>query len=126
MIPFPSDAVAHACDVTSWEQQLALFQFALSTYNQIDIVVPNAGVSDLGTLTAARATAVNGVPTKPNLKTIEINLIAVLYCAFNAFNIPNELTSSTSATRLALFYLLENSVAGSGALKAIVFVGSMC
>ena len=80
--PGPSDAVAQQCDVTSWEQQLALFQFAMRTYSRIDIVVPNAGVTELGAMTAVRASAVNGVPTKPNLKTIEVNLIAVLYCAF--------------------------------------------
>ncbi|KAF8518750.1 NAD(P)-binding protein [Gautieria morchelliformis] len=103
-----SDAVAQICDVTSWEQQLALFQFAMSTYSRIDIVVPNAGVTELGRLTAVRATAVNGVPTKPNLKTLEVNLTGVVY-----------------STRLALFYLLEKDSQALNSLKAIVFIGSM-
>lgn len=82
MHEFGSDAVAYKCDVTSWDEQLSLFRFAISTFNRIDIVVPNAGVSEIGTLSAARAQAVNGIPTKPNLKTLEVNLIAVLYSKF--------------------------------------------
>ncbi|KAF8588705.1 NAD(P)-binding protein [Ramaria rubella] len=102
------DAIAQKCDVTSWEQQLSLFQFTIRTYNRIDIVVPNAGVSELGRFAAPRVTAVDGIPTKPDLKTLEIDLIGVLYSA-----------------RLALYYLLENQNQSPDSLKAIIFIGSM-
>jgi NADP-dependent 3-hydroxy acid dehydrogenase YdfG len=59
----------------------------VSTYGRIDIVVPNAGVTEIGRLTAARATAVDGAPTKPNLKTLEINLTSVVYCMSDILNI---------------------------------------
>ncbi|KAF8520391.1 NAD(P)-binding protein [Hysterangium stoloniferum] len=102
------DAVAQQCNVTIWEEQLSLFQFAIKTYGHIDIVVPNAGISERGAFTAAATTAVNGAPSKPNLKTLEVNLIGVLY-----------------STRLALYYLMTDYAPGSNALKSLVFIGSM-
>lgn len=90
--PIPSDAVAHKCDVRSWDQQLDLFQTAMKIYGRIDIVVPNAGVTESGSFAAARETAINGVPVKPDILTLEINLIGVLY---SAFDIPWQVSSLT-------------------------------
>jgi len=51
----------------------------MKTYRHIDVVIPNAGVSELGSFTAVRSQVVNGEPTKPSLKTLEVNLFGVLY-----------------------------------------------
>lgn len=97
----------------------------MKKYNRIDIVIPNAGVTERGSFTSARMTATNGVPMKPDTTTLEVNLIGVLYSAFD--NLNNYVHRPDSlATRLALFYLLENHHGSPDALKAIVFVGSMC
>jgi NAD(P)-dependent dehydrogenase (short-subunit alcohol dehydrogenase family) len=36
-------AVAFPCDVSSWTQQLSLFEFVMSQYGKLDILVANAG-----------------------------------------------------------------------------------
>ncbi|KIJ49688.1 hypothetical protein M422DRAFT_28053 [Sphaerobolus stellatus SS14] len=100
------DAISQKCDVTIWEQQLSLFQLAMETFGHVDIVVPNAGLTERGGYSDVRSDLVNGVPKKPDLKTLEVDLIGVLYTA-----------------RLALFYLLEDYT--PDALKSIVFIGSM-
>lgn len=43
-----SDATGVKCDVTSWDQQVALFQHAIDTYGKVDIALCNAGVGELG------------------------------------------------------------------------------
>jgi len=100
------EAIAQQCYVTSWEEQLSLFQLAMKTYGHIDIVVPNAGLTESGSFTSVRLQARNGIPTKPSLKTFQVNLIGVLYSA-----------------RLALYYLLADYKPGM--LKSLIFVGSM-
>ena len=81
--PISSDAVAHKCDVRSWDQQLTLFQIAMRTYNQLDIVIPNAGVAEIGRF---GETSTSEVPVKPDITTLEVNLIGVLYSAFEILN----------------------------------------
>jgi hypothetical protein len=49
--------------------------------------IPNAGVSEVGRLTDIR-TDEKGRPKKPVTKTLEINLVAVLYCMCNTTTIP--------------------------------------
>ncbi|KAL5528531.1 hypothetical protein ACEPAF_7667 [Sanghuangporus sanghuang] len=99
------DAVAKHCNVLEYDQQAALFQFALSKYGRIDVVIPNAGVTEIASLTTVRLNE-QGLPTKPNLKTVEINLISVLY-----------------TTQLAAYYLAKNE--NEGSLKTLVLIGSM-
>lgn len=36
---YDSDAVFKRCDVTSWDEQVDLYDFAISRYNSVDIVV---------------------------------------------------------------------------------------
>lgn len=38
------NAVAFPCDVSSWSQQLSLFDFVMSKYGKLDVLVANAGV----------------------------------------------------------------------------------
>ena len=41
-------AISAKCDVTSWADQLALFQLAVTTFGDVDIVIPNAGIGEKG------------------------------------------------------------------------------
>jgi hypothetical protein len=44
----------------------------------IDVVFANAGVSEVGTFLAKEEEE----PTRPNLKTLDINLLGTLYCEY--------------------------------------------
>jgi len=76
----------------------------MSEYGSVDIVVPNAGIDERGSFSTTNI--VHGKPTKPSFKTIEINLIGVMY-----------------TTHLGLYYMKKNNNPES--LKSIVFLGSM-
>ncbi|KAI9708901.1 MAG: hypothetical protein M1828_002573 [Chrysothrix sp. TS-e1954] len=80
------------CNVTDWQSQVNLFKEAakLSPHGGIDIVVANAGIAGLDGFEEPEKLD-EDTPPKPNLKTIEINLIGVLY-----------------TTHLALFWLQKN------------------
>ncbi|KAF9484424.1 NAD(P)-binding protein [Pholiota conissans] len=93
------------CNVTKFEEQVELFELAVKKFGSVDIVIPNAGVSELGTF---RTVAFNkdGKPVKPSMATLEINLYGVLYTA-----------------HLATHYLRLNQKEND--LKSIVFIGSV-
>lgn len=121
-----SQAIAHTCDVTSWEQQLELFQRTLKEYGTVDVVVANAGIIEKGPFVPAEVD-VNNVPIKPKLITINVNLIGVLYSKV-LFRLDYTVLKrwSTLATHLAQHYLLLDHQPGPGALKSLVLIGSMC
>lgn len=97
--PFGSrQGIFKLCDVTSWDDQVSLFEFAMSTYGSVDIVVcliqildqsyqfwaqsnkhqvPNAGVGERGSFSSTKL--VDGKPIKPLFKTLDINLIGAMY-----------------------------------------------
>jgi len=102
--------VSAKCDVTSWESQLALFSLGMTKFGSIDIVLPNAGVSEIGRFDQRmEEDGIQDRPTKPNLKTLEIDLIAVMY-----------------TTRIALWYFANDQRdADKQGLRAIAFTGSM-
>ncbi|EAU91051.1 hypothetical protein CC1G_03219 [Coprinopsis cinerea okayama7 len=94
-------------NVTNWDDQVALFEHAISTYGAVDIVVPNAGVAE--SPPAGFATVQfdeGGRPVAPSMLTIDVNVKGACYTA-----------------HLAQHYLLLNSQKGD--LKAIVLIGSM-
>jgi NAD(P)-dependent dehydrogenase (short-subunit alcohol dehydrogenase family) len=97
-------AISQRCDVWNWDDQVSLFELAMSEYGSVDIVVPNAGIDERGSFSTTNI--VHGKPTKPSFKTIEINLIGVMY-----------------TTHLGLYYMKKNNNPES--LKSIVFLGSM-
>jgi NAD(P)-dependent dehydrogenase (short-subunit alcohol dehydrogenase family) len=75
--PSSREAISTRCDVTSWEDQVALFDAALQRFGTINVVVANAGVTEhmgLGELKFA-----NGKALKPNLTTTNVNYVAVMY-----------------------------------------------
>ncbi|EGO00337.1 hypothetical protein SERLA73DRAFT_180884 [Serpula lacrymans var. lacrymans S7.3] len=98
------EAVSQRCDVLNWDDQVSLFELAMNTYGAVDVVIPNAGVTEMGIFN--RVEFKNGKPIKPKTTTLEVNLLGALYTA-----------------HLALYYLKVGSVPGS--LKAIIFMASM-
>jgi NAD(P)-dependent dehydrogenase (short-subunit alcohol dehydrogenase family) len=100
--------VTAKCDVTSWDDQVALFALGHSTFGSIDIVLPNAGINEIGLMVDVSPPD-DGPdrPTPPDLTTLNVDLIGVLY-----------------TTRLALYYFDRDDRAYPG-LRAICFTASM-
>jgi NAD(P)-dependent dehydrogenase (short-subunit alcohol dehydrogenase family) len=63
------------CDISSWDEQKAVFAEVYKETGSVDYVFANAGVSEIGNF-LERDT---GEPVKPTLKTIDINLVGTLY-----------------------------------------------
>lgn len=80
------------CNVTDWQSQVNFFKegVKLSLHGGIDVVVANAGIAGADDFEIPRNLDADA-PPKPNLKTLEVNLIGVLY-----------------TTHLALFWLPKN------------------
>jgi len=97
-------ASAIKCNVTDWDAQIDMFELAMKKYGSVDIVVPNAGISESSSFETVKFE--NGRPVKPSLQTLDVNLTAVLYTA-----------------HLALHYLDVNKQPGD--LKSLIFIGSM-
>ncbi|KAI5480568.1 5'-methylthioadenosine phosphorylase [Pseudohyphozyma bogoriensis] len=97
-------AIAARCDTTSWEEQHAMFDLAISTYEHVDIVVPNAGLPETGEWLHDTMDA-DGKLAKPNLKTLEVNITGVCY-----------------TVKLAMYHLARNP---STERKAVVLLGSL-
>ncbi|KAL6243082.1 hypothetical protein RBB50_010182 [Rhinocladiella similis] len=70
--------LAPSCDVTSWDDQLALFKLAISKSPQktVDIVVANAGISGPDDVFSVEDTE---EPIKPRLNIVSIDLLGVIY-----------------------------------------------
>ncbi|XP_006460744.1 hypothetical protein AGABI2DRAFT_203925 [Agaricus bisporus var. bisporus H97] len=98
-------AVFVKCDVLSWEDQLSMFETAISKYGSVDIVIPNAGVTEISHFHSVTLDA-SGKPMIPKLSTLDINLTGVLY-----------------TIHLSLHYLKVNKKAGD--LKSLILIGSM-
>ena len=81
------------CDVTNWQSQVDLFRTAvkLSPTGGIDAVVANAGITDVGTRIDEPGNLDMEEPPKPVFKTIDVNIIGVMY-----------------TTHLAMFWLPRN------------------
>ncbi|KAF8160684.1 hypothetical protein B0H34DRAFT_697678 [Crassisporium funariophilum] len=92
------------CNVTSWEQQVEMFELAMKEYGTVDIVIPNAGVTEVGSF--QKLAFKGGKPVKPNMTTLDVNLIAVMYSA-----------------HLAVHYLQVHHKHGD--LKALILIGSI-
>ncbi|TFK25183.1 NAD(P)-binding protein [Coprinopsis marcescibilis] len=96
-----------ATDVTKWDDQVALFEYALGTYGSVDVVVPNAGIWELRHRDGFTSPQFkDGKPVPPSLRTLDVNLTGALY-----------------TTNLALHYLFIGQKDGD--LKSLVLIGSM-
>jgi len=71
----------YQCDVSSWEEQAAVFKKVFHKQgDRIDIVVANAGVSEQGVTTLVGHDDDADEPTRPKIKTVEVNLLGAIYC----------------------------------------------
>jgi NAD(P)-dependent dehydrogenase (short-subunit alcohol dehydrogenase family) len=68
------------CDVSSWESQAAVFKKVFTEQGQIDIVFANAGITEKGTLLPENDGDGSKEPSKPDLSTLNVNLVGVMYC----------------------------------------------
>ncbi|KAK7037647.1 hypothetical protein VNI00_010867 [Paramarasmius palmivorus] len=93
------------CDVTIFEDNVALYEHAMKTFGSVDVVIPNAGVAEMENYLAVSRDE-NGKIRPPKYKTIHVNLLGVL-----------------NTLHLAQHYLLQNHTPGS--LKAVVLIGSI-
>ncbi|KAG8843301.1 hypothetical protein FRB91_003466 [Serendipita sp. 411] len=100
-----ADAMVLKCDVTSWEDQVALFKAGYEKYGCIDYVVVNAGIGHGGDGSLA-LTMLPREPSKPSTSVVDVNLTGVIY-----------------TTRLAQFYLMKKNK--SKEQRALIFIGSM-
>ncbi|KAE8366146.1 hypothetical protein BDV27DRAFT_156226 [Aspergillus caelatus] len=66
------------CDVSSWESQTAVFEKVYAEQGRIDIVFANAGITEKGSLLPAKHDGNEG-PPKPNLATLNVNLVGAIY-----------------------------------------------
>ncbi|GAA5972468.1 hypothetical protein JCM11641_001858 [Rhodosporidiobolus odoratus] len=97
-------ATGLSTDVSLWEAQLALFKHGLETYGSIDVVVANAGIFEGGLLLEDKVTE-NGKLAKPDVSTIEINVLGSIY-----------------TSKLAFHYLSQHSTHSH---KALIILGSL-
>ncbi|KIP05100.1 hypothetical protein PHLGIDRAFT_108665 [Phlebiopsis gigantea 11061_1 CR5-6] len=102
-------AVSCKCDVTVWDEQVALFELAVKTYGTVDVVIPNAGIASAPP-PSYPLQLVDGMPVRPSQKLFAINIAAVL-----------------DTCTLAFHYISAGNHAQPDPerLKAIVLVGSM-
>ncbi|KAL1970198.1 hypothetical protein VTN77DRAFT_5358 [Rasamsonia byssochlamydoides] len=77
----------HQCDVSSWESQAAAFEEVYAQQGRIDHVFANAGITEKGKLIVKDEEK----PEKPDLATLNVNLVGVIY-----------------SVKLAIHYLLKN------------------
>lgn len=65
------------CDISSWDEQKTVFEEVYKEVGSIDVVFANAGATEIGSFLEKK-----DQPTKPNLRTLEINVLGTLYCEF--------------------------------------------
>lgn len=103
---YPSASVSfEECDVSSWDSQAAAFEKIYAQQGRVDIVFANAGISREGNLLPAKGDA---GPVKPNLKTLDVNLVGVIYSK-RAFNHAGKFANIyIIAVHLATYYMHKN------------------
>ncbi|KAJ5706821.1 hypothetical protein N7488_006622 [Penicillium malachiteum] len=94
---FPSAGISfEQCDVSSWESQAEAFEKIFDKQGRIDIVFANAGITEHGSLLPPKDGDLSTRPSKPNLATVNVNLIGVVY-----------------SVQLAIHYMAQNKLAPS-------------
>ncbi|KAJ5887743.1 hypothetical protein N7495_007784 [Penicillium taxi] len=102
---FPAASISfEQCDVSSWESQAAVFKKVYTERGRIDVVFANAGISERGNLLPEEDV---DEPSKPDLATLNVNFIGVIY-----------------SVRLSIFYMSKNAGSGSTSNGLIVCTAS--
>ncbi|TVY87792.1 5'-hydroxyaverantin dehydrogenase [Lachnellula willkommii] len=76
------------CDVSLWDDVLELFQVGFQKFGALDVVLANAGVNEIGNMLEDKVDGSTGRLLPPNLATLNINLLGVIYtakCAIHYF-----------------------------------------
>lgn len=85
------NAVAFKCDVSSWENQLEVFEKTVEEWGKVDVVVANAGIPEQ----VPMLFETGSTPAKPNTVVVNVDLVGALY-----------------SVNLALFFLRKNEGRG--------------
>ncbi|RMJ27136.1 short chain dehydrogenase reductase [Aspergillus sp. HF37] len=105
---FPSASISQEpCDVSSWDSQAAAFERVFNAHGRIDYVCANAGITEKGSLMPAPG---EDVPSKPDLRTVEVNFLGVLY--------------NSEGVKLAIFYILKNDLNADSSRGGIICTAS--
>jgi len=79
------------CDIGDWDNQKQVFEEVYKDFGSIDVVFANAGITERGDFVKERS---DGEPTKPVLKTLDVNLYGTLYSIKLAIHYMRKNTSS--------------------------------
>jgi len=74
--------------VSSWSSVLSLFENGTRHFGTLDVVLANAGINEVGNLLEDTFETDGGLLAPPNLQTLSVNLLGVLYttkCAVHYF-----------------------------------------
>jgi NAD(P)-dependent dehydrogenase (short-subunit alcohol dehydrogenase family) len=100
---FPSSSFSfERVDVSSWESQAAAFENVVAQQGRVDVVFANAGITEKGSLLPEK----DGKLTRPELATINVNFVGVLY-----------------SVKLALHYISKNE-AVNGSKGSVICTAS--
>ncbi|KAL0578848.1 hypothetical protein V5O48_003172 [Marasmius crinis-equi] len=82
-------AVTAKADVRSWEEQLKAYETGVEAFGRVDYFIANAGISEgSGWLPPSPSPSSQPPPiTKPNLATVETNLLGALYTSALALQV---------------------------------------
>ncbi|KAJ3855163.1 hypothetical protein EV368DRAFT_72458 [Lentinula lateritia] len=105
------EVVGCVCDVTIWEDVVAMYDLAIQEFGSVDIVVANAGVGEIGGRMMYNPS--EGRPVKPLTTTIDVNLTGVLY------------TVHLAQHYLQLNRPMQDMSPESSSLKSVVLLGSL-
>ncbi|KAI0043269.1 NAD(P)-binding protein [Auriscalpium vulgare] len=100
------DAASVEVNVLNWDQLVDLFEFAITRFGAVDVVVPNAGVNETDKVCDGTVVLKDGRPVQPKLLTLQINLTAVVH-----------------TVHLGLYYMKK--IRKEGDWKSVVMIGSM-
>jgi NAD(P)-dependent dehydrogenase (short-subunit alcohol dehydrogenase family) len=95
------------CDISQWDDVLALFEATWKLFGRIDVVLANAGIHSEGEwLQDAVSTAVGERLQPPDMNTLRVNLDGFIYmtkCAIHYFarqpHLKTQLVFTGSAAR---------------------------
>ncbi|KAK5123625.1 hypothetical protein LTR85_002663 [Meristemomyces frigidus] len=66
-------------DISSWDQQAAMFKQAYKWQGRLDLFAANAGMDDRDDIFNTISSDSTKPPKQPNMKTIEVNLVGTYY-----------------------------------------------
>ncbi|KAI7087175.1 NAD(P)-binding protein [Hortaea werneckii] len=79
----PSESIENSIfvrtDISSWDQQAALFQKAFAWQNRLDFFAANAGIDDRDDIFNSISNDTRNPPKQPNMKTFDVNLTGTYY-----------------------------------------------